>query len=161
MRIDADGMDFPGVARRENAGHEHNGAAQPVAGVKMRVRNHAAQLRNFQEPVYDYDLRMKGIRERQGRTEIRTVRRVVLRRVSEFAQHCETRACASDGNAAVNGVVERQLHGSIAPAVDVVRLIPAGDKNGRSGAYRARDERIICSLAAGNDERGDGVYMAE
>src|SRR5215469_1048938 len=127
----------------------------------MRVRYEVAQLRNSQETAHDDDLRVERIGERSRGVQIGAVGGIALSRVGEFAEYGQTCACASNGNAAMNGVVQRALHGSIAPEIDVVRLISAGDKNGRCGAYRSCDKRVIGSITTGNNQRGGRTYVAK
>jgi hypothetical protein len=161
LLVDADGADLFGVAGGENARHEDNETAQTVAGVKVRIGDHAVKRGNLQETTNDDDLRVERISERGGRGEIRSIGRIVLGGISEFAEHGEARAGAPDGNAATDGFVESALDGGTGPKVDVVRLVSAGDENGGCSADCLRDEWIVSGVAAGNNERSDGIYVAE
>ena len=148
-------------AGSENAGHESDGAAQAVARMEVRIGDNAAQRRNDKKIVSDDDLWMERIGERGGGREIGVVGLVVLRSVSEFAEDGEAGAGASHGNAAANGGVEFALNGRAAPEVDVVGLIATSDEDCRGRANGLRDEWIFGGVAAGNDKRGDGIFVAE
>lgn len=129
--------------------------------MEVTVGDDAMKGRDAQEIPNDDDLPVKRIGEGRGRIEIGAVGTVILRGVREFAQHGQAGAGASDGNAVADGVVQGALDGSAAPEIDVVRLVSAGDEDRGGGADGFDDERIIRGVMIGNDERGDGIFVAE
>ena len=57
--------------------------------------------------------------------------------------------------------IQRLLHRSSLPEVDVTSLVSPGDENYRGLADDLRDSRLLRRFAIRNDQRGHGVHLAQ
>src|SRR6185437_15964762 len=128
---------------------------EAVPGVKMRVGNNSVEYRNVEEIAHNYHLRLKRIGECRVRIQIGTVRKIVLGGIYKLAEDGKACACSADGNSASNCSIQRPLRTRAAPEIDVVSLISTGDKNRGSVTDSLRDEGVLRSVAAGNNQSSD------
>ena len=121
MLVDANAANTLDVARLKNSRHENQKTAQAIAFVEMRVGDDSTEKGDSEEiPNGDY-LAIERISKRRRRVEIGAVRRIVLCRVREFAEHCEAGAGASDGNAATNRAIDGAFDWGAAPEIEFSR----------------------------------------
>ncbi len=106
------------------------------------------------------DARTEWIGESRLAVEVRIVGFVALRGIGVFAHYRETCTRAADGHAALDGVIQGNLHRSPHPKVDVVGLVSSGDKQRTGMTDCSCDERIERSFSTWDNEGCNRVQLA-
>ena len=125
LLIDGNGARHRAPAVLDDAGEEHEEAAEPIARHEVRVGDDAVHARQGEEPALQGDLRRIRVRQR-----LRRGHGVFQCREAELAKYRQARARAADRHAAARQRIQRRLHRRVLPEPDVVGLIPAGQEHG-------------------------------
>ena len=141
--------------------HEGQQPTHAVPSNEVRIRNNVAKRRIRKKIGCDDDLMTIGVGQRRLRSQVRSIRSVVLGRIDELALNGEPGTGSTDGHSASDRTVDVLLDRRTLPEVDVIRLVSARDEDRGCFSYFLRDNRIICRQTVRDYKGCDGIDVTK